>query len=132
MNKKSLQAIEKIIISIYELKYLTQNKTPEYFYEHLEMNILCDLVSEIENNIRKISKKIKNKYDFIDWQLIEKEKHNDEILGKKLTNGNVCELAFTTLNDKFLENMLEILETEIPHYYKQTCNKRSENKGEKQ
>lgn len=124
MNKKSLQAIEKIIIYIYELKFLIKDKSAEYFYNSFEMPILCDIVSEIENNINKINTKIKNKYDNIDWQIISKQKHHDDILGESITIGKVWELASTTLNDKLLEDLLKILESEIPNYYKHVCNQR--------
>ena len=79
MNKRTLVAIERIITCINELSIITKNKSVEYFYDSFEMNILLDILQEIELNLDKISIKIKEKYKNIDWDIIKKEKHYDEV-----------------------------------------------------
>lgn len=123
MNKKSLLAIERIISCINELTILTKNKKAEYFYDGYEMNALIDLISEIELNLGRISNKIKNKYNKIDWKKIEKEK---ECNGMGMNIGKAWILASQTLKDEFLNDLINILEHEVPDYYKNLCNKKHE------
>ena len=50
MDRKSILAIEKIIICITELEVMTKGRDDNYFYNSNEMSILCDLVNKIEKN----------------------------------------------------------------------------------
>ena len=126
MNKKSLLAIERIISCINELTILTKAKKAEYFYDSFEMIALIDLLNEIELNINKINIKIKNKYNNIDWKIIEKEKKYDDVFGESLNLGKAWELSSTILRNSLLNDLIKLLEQEIPNYYKKLCNKKHE------
>ena len=124
VNKKSLLAIERIISCINELKILTKGKNAEYFYDSFEMNALIYLLNEIEINLKKISIKIKDKYKNVDWDIIKKEKHYDDVFGESLNLGKTWKLSSTILKDELLDNLILLLEEEIPIYYKKLCNER--------
>lgn len=119
MNKRTLLAIERIITCINELSIITKNKSVEYFYDSFEINILFDILHEIELNLDKISIKIKEKYKNIDWDIIKKEKHYDEVFGESLNLGKAWILASTTLKDNLLNKLIALLEEETPNYYKE-------------
>jgi len=123
MNKKSLLAIERIISCINELIILTKDKKAEYFYNSFEMNALIDLLNQIELNINKINNKIKNKYNNIDWKIIEKEKKYDDVFGESLSIGKTWDLSSNILKNTLLNDLIKLLEEEIPNYYKKLCNK---------
>ena len=126
MNKKSLLAIERTISCINELTILTKNKTAEYFYDSFEMNALLVLLNEIEFNLNKINSKIKDKYKNIDWSIIEKEKYYDDVFGESINVGKAWILVSSTLKNELLNNLIILLEEEIPNYYKSLCNKNYE------
>ena len=119
MNKRTLVAIERIITCINELSIITKNKSVEYFYDSFEMNILLDILQEIELNLDKISIKIKEKYKNIDWDIIKKEKHYDEVFEESLNLGKAWILASATLKDNLLNKLILLLEDELPSYYKE-------------
>lgn len=119
MNKKSLLAIERIIICINELDILTKNKDKEYFYDSFEMIILINLLNEIQSNITKINNKTKNKYKNIDWKIIEKE-YDDVFLNVE----KAWNLSSFIVKEELLDKLNKLLEQEIPNYYKKLCNKK--------
>lgn len=120
MNKKDLKALENITLKLLELNIMTKNKTAEYFYDRLEMNILIEFIEDIDYNINKISKRLKKKYSFIDWNIIEKERYYDELVGKSMKLSKVWELA-STLYEQFYQSILGILESELPEYFYLIC-----------
>lgn len=125
MNKRTLLAIERIITCINELSIITKNKSAQYFYDSFEMNILLDILQEIELNLDKISIKIKEKYKNIDWDIIKKEKHYDEVFGESLNLGKAWILVSTTLKDNLLNKLIALLEDELPSYYKNLSDNRA-------
>lgn len=112
MNKKSLLAIERIIACINELKILTKDKEAEYFFDSLEMNVLIDLVSEIEVNLSKVNRNIKDKYKYINWDIIQKAKKYDEVFGESFNLGEVWELASITLKNELFNDLEMVLTQE--------------------
>ncbi len=121
MNKQSILAIERIIACISELKIMTKGRNDKYFYDGFEMPILCSLVDEIDKNIGKIKFKIKNKYNNVDWDVINSKKEDDNGI-KILKLGKVWDLASGILENELLENLNLILEIELPIYYMNYCN----------
>lgn len=123
MDKKSILAIEKIITCINELEIITKGRDDNYFYKGFEMPILCGLVDEIDKNISKINSKIKDKYNNINWNIINSKKDDDlGIMTLKL--GKVWELASSILKNELLNQLNKILEIELPIYYTNYCNAR--------
>ena len=120
MDKKSIIAIEKIITYITELKIITRGKDDNYFFSGYETPILCDLVDKIDINITKINLKIKNKYNNINWNIIDSKKYG-EYGEKKLKLGEVWNLASSVLEKELLESLNKILVEELPMYYKNYC-----------
>ena len=121
MNRKSIKAIEKILISILELDIITKGRDDNYFYDGYEMPVICDLVHDIEISINNISKKIISKYDYINWKVIESRKENDNgFMVLKL--GKTWELADGIIKKELYEKLLNILEIELPVYYTNYCN----------
>ena len=117
MNKKSIYAIENIIISINELMILTKDKDVNYFYDSYEMPILCELVNDVNKSISKINSKVKKKYSFVNWEIINQFKEDDN--GVKILNlGKVWDLASNLLEKQLYQNMMKILKLELPVYYK--------------
>lgn len=121
MNKESLIAIERIITCINELTILTKDKTAEYFYDSLEMNVLINLLDEIELNLEKIDSNIKNKYKDYNWNIIKKEKIEDEVFGSSYNLESVWKLSSSILKNELLNNLNTLLEKEIPDYYYNLC-----------
>lgn len=126
MNKKDLKAIEIISLRLFELNIMTRNKTAEYFYDRLEMNILIEFIEDIENNIKKISKQLKDKYNSIDWNIIEKESYYDEVFGKSMKLDKVWKLA-STLYEQLYSSINNILENELEEYCYLLCKERKNN-----
>lgn len=120
MNKKDLKAIETIIIKLIELNIMTRNKTAEYFYDRLEMNILIAFIEDIDYNLKKISISLKKKYDVIDWEVIEKERDHDEVVGKCMNIGKAWKLA-STLYDQLYDSLIDILNKELDEYTHLLC-----------
>ena len=126
MNKKSILAIERIISYIRELSIITKGRDDKYFYNSFEFNILLDLIYEIDNNLNKISPKVKEKYSNIDWKVIEKRKYIDEVTGERWNSMNVGEtwiLANGIIKDELLDKLNDLLEKELSTYYTNYCNK---------
>lgn len=123
MNKNDLKAIENILVRLIKLNIMTQNKTPEYFYERLEMNILIEFIEDIDDNLKKISKKLKEKYNSIDWKIIEKERYSDEVFGKCMKLDKAWQLA-STLYGQLYSSFVTILESELEEYYRLLCEDR--------
>ena len=126
MNKKSILAIERIISCIRELSIITKGRDDKYFYNSFEFNILLDLIYEIDNNLNKISPKVKEKYSNIDWKVIEKRKYIDEVTGERWNSMNVGEawiLANGIIKDELLDKLNDLLEKELSTYYTNYCNK---------
>ena len=130
MDKRSILAIEKIITYITELKIMTKRRNDSYFYDGFEMPILCNLVDEIDKNISKINSKIKDKYNNINWDVINSKKEDDNGI-KILKLRKIWDLASGILENELLENLNKILEIELPTYYMNYCNNRhiKANKG---
>lgn len=124
MNKTSLIAVERIIACINELTILTNNRNAEYFYDSLEMNALIRLLDEIEKNIEKIDNKIKNRYKDFKWDIIKKEKFEDEVFGMSYNLKTVWELSNSILKNELLNDLIKLLEKEIPEYYYNLYNKK--------
>lgn len=124
MNKTSLIAVERIIACINELTILTNNRNAEYFYDRLEMNALIRLLDEIEKNIEKIDNKIKNRYKDFKWDIIKKEKFEDEVFGMSYNLKTVWELSNSILKNELLNDLITLLEKEIPEYYYNLYNKK--------
>jgi len=124
MNKTSLIAVERIIACINELTILTNNRNAEYFYDSLEMNALIRLLDEIEKNIEKIDNKIKNRYKDFKWDIIKKEKFEDEVFGMSYNLKTVWELSNSILKNELLNDLITLLEKEIPEYYYNLYNKK--------
>jgi len=124
MNKTSLIAVERIIACISELTILTNNRNAEYFYDSLEMNALIRLLDEIEKNIEKIDNKIKNRYKDFKWDIIKKEKFEDEVFGMSYNLKTVWELSNSILKNELLNDLITLLEKEIPEYYYNLYNKK--------
>ena len=120
MDKKSILAIEKIIIYITELKIMTKGRDYNYFYDGFEMPVICHLIDRIDKNINKINPKIKNKYNNIKWNIIDSKKEEDKGL-KTLKIGKVLDLAFNMSENNLLEKLNKILEEELPIYYLNYC-----------
>ena len=118
LDKKSLSAIEKIISCINELKILTKDKNAEYFYDRFDLIALLNLLDTIKLNLNKISSKIKEKYNNINWDIIKKR--NSENIGV------AWELVSKTLKTELLDDLNKILEIELPTYYSNLCNKMHE------
>lgn len=125
MNRKSLLAIERIIACINELEILTKDKEAEYFYDSLEMNILIDLISEIEVNLSRVNRNIKDKYKHINWNLIQNAKKYDEVFGGSFNLGEVWKLASITLKSELLDDLEMLLTQEIPKFYKSLCEQKN-------
>lgn len=125
MNKKDIVAIEKILTCINELDIVCAGRTDEYFYDGYEMNILCDLVEEINKNLNKVNKKVKRKYDKINWDIIESYKEDDGIL-KVLKSGKIWCLASGVLSRELKNDLSDILKIELPLYYTNYCNRKHE------
>ena len=119
MDKRSILAIERIITSILELKIMTRGRNDNYFYDGFEMPILCGLVDEIDKNISKINSKIKDKYNNVNWDVINSKKEEDN--GLKV--GEIWDLASGILENELLESLNQILEIELPTYYMNYCYK---------
>ena len=126
MNKNSLIAIERIIACINELDILTKGRDAEYFYDSFDMNALCYLVDEIDDNLKNISVSLKEKYNDINWDIIANARKSDDPLGTDLKIGTTWELASHKLKDALLEKLIEILNQELPAYYTDLCNKMHE------
>lgn len=124
MNKTSLIAVERIIACINELTILTNNRNAEYFYDSLEMNALIRLLDQIEKNIDKIDNKIKNRYKDFKWDIIKKEKFEDEVFGMSYNLKTVWELSNSILKNELLNDLITLLEKEIPEYYYNLYNKK--------
>lgn len=124
MNKTSLIAVERIIACINELTILTNNRNAEYFYDSLEMNALIRLLDQIEKNIEKIDNKIKNRYKDFKWDIIKKEKFEDEVFGMSYNLKTVWELSNSILKNELLNDLITLLEKEIPEYYYNLYNKK--------
>ncbi len=116
MNEQDLKEIENISIKLYELNIMTKNKTAEYFYDRLEMVLLIELMEDIEKSLKKVSKELKKKYSFIDWDVIEKERYYDEVIGKSMKLGKVWKLA-STLYEQLYSSINHILECELEGYF---------------
>ena len=119
MKKSDIINIEKIISDLNELKIMTNGRDDSYFYNCYEMNILCDLVNDVENKLNRISDNIKNKYSDIYWDII-KDKYN---LDGNLKLGTVWNLSNGILYNKLYNNLMNILEIELPVYYKNYCDR---------
>lgn len=119
MKKSDIINIEKIISDLNELKIMTNGRDDSYFYNGYEMNILCDLVNDVENKLNRISDNIKNKYSDIYWDII-KDKYN---LEGNLKLGTVWNLSNGKLYNKLYNNLMDILEIELPVYYKNYCDR---------
>ena len=124
MKKSDIINIEKIISDLNELKIMTNGRDDSYFYNGYEMNILCDLVNDVENKLNRISDNIKNKYSDIYWDII-KDKYN---LEGNLKLGTVWNLSNGILYNKLYNNLMNILEIELPVYYKNYCDRIQNNK----
>ena len=120
MNKNDLKAIENILLRLIKLNIMTKNKTSEYFYGRLEMNILIELIEDIDDNLKKISKKLKQKYNSIDWKIIEKERYSDEVFGNCMKLDKAWQLA-STLYGQLYSSFVAILEAELGEYYHLLC-----------
>ena len=123
MNKKSILAIEKIITCITELKIITTGNDFISLDNEYEMPIICGLVDDIDSNICKIDFKIKNKYSNINWNVINLKKEDDGDF-KVLKLGKIWELANGILEKELYKQLNNILELELPIYYKNYCNKK--------
>ena len=90
------------------------------------MIVLIYLIDQINNSIHKIGPKIKKKYFNIDWEVIEKRKYIDEKTGERWNSMNLGEiwlLANGIIKDELLDKLNELLEKEIPTYYKNWADK---------
>lgn len=125
MNKKSIVAIEKILICINELEIMCNGRDDNYFYDSYEMPILCDLVNEVEINLNKISPKVKKKYDKVNWCVIDSYKEADGEF-RILKLGKIWELASNVLKNELKQKLSNILKMELPLYYTNYCNQRHE------
>ena len=103
---------------------MTKDRDDNYFYDGFEMMVLCELVDKIDKNLNMISPKIKEKYHNIDWKVIEKRRHYDELFGPSLKLGETWILASKVLKDELLDNLNKILE--LRAYYTDYCNKMHE------
>lgn len=119
MKKGDIINIEKIISDLNELKIMTNGRDDSYFYDGYEMNILCSLVNDIEIRINKISDNIKNKYSDIYWDII-KDGYN---LEGNLKLGTIWDLSSGILYNKLYNNLMNILNIELPIYYKNYCDR---------
>ena len=126
MNRKSILAIERINNCIIELKIITAGKDFILLDNEFEMPIICGLVNEIDKNIFKINAYIKDKYNNINWNIIESRKENNGEY-KALKLGKVWELANGVLYNELYKKLNNVLEAELPTYYKNYCNRRHEN-----
>lgn len=122
MKKGDIINIEKITSDLNELKIMTNGRDDSYFYDGYEMNILCSLVNDIEIRINKISDNIKNKYSDIYWNII-KDNYN---LEGNLKLGTIWDLSSGILYNKLYNNLMNILEIELPVYYKKYCDRMHE------
>lgn len=71
MNKKTIDVIERIISRLNEMDILTKNRDCNYFYNGYEMPILCGLVNGVDDDLNIVSKKIKQKYSNVKWNIVE-------------------------------------------------------------
>ncbi|MBR1414122.1 MAG: hypothetical protein IJ574_05600 [Bacilli bacterium] len=128
MNKKSLLAIERVITCINELTILTKDKKAEYFFDSWTINALIDLIYEVEDNLDKVSIKIKEKYPDIKWDIINKSKEYDKIFGEStdMNLGKVWLLASESLRKEILYDLEEVLNNELLDYYTELCNNEHE------
>lgn len=126
MNRKSILAIEKIIANINELNIITKDRDDNYFYDSYEMPIICGLVDEIDKNLDKISSRLKEKYNTINWNVIRERKHEDEYFGPSLKLGKIWELASGVLKEELYDSLNGILEKELRTYYTNYSNKMHE------
>ena len=122
INRKSIKAIENIILYINELDIMTKDRNDLYFYDSYEMPILCDLVSNIEKNLNNISLKIKKKYKNVNWNII-KEQYNEF---DEMKVGKIWILSSGLLKGELLSKLKKILSVELPIYYTNYCNKQHE------
>ena len=126
MNKNDIRLIEKIISNINELDIMTNGRNDNYFYDSYEMPVLCNLVDAIDECLKKISKKLKEKYNNINWQVIEERKYNDNVFGSSLKLGEIWKLASGVLKSELLDSLIRILKLELPVYYTNYSNKMHE------
>ena len=130
MDKKSILAIEKIIMYITELDIITKGRDNNYFYDSYEMPILCDLVHNIEINIKKINSKVKKKYNNVNWKIIDLYKETDD--GYKILKlGKIWILSSGTLKRELYSKLRNILEVELPTYYTNFSNEQHKKAMEK-
>jgi len=68
------------------------------------------LVDEINLNIDRISKKMKEKYSDVDWNVVEKRKYYEFEDVKSMKLGKVIELSFRVLYDELYDKLNLIFE----------------------
>lgn len=118
MNKTSIKAIERIIACLNEIRILTRGRDDKYFYDSYETPVVCDLFNEIDNNMQKISSSIKQKYNNVNWNIIDSCKHYDFEDFQSLKLRDVMSLAFGGLYNELYDSLNTILEENIREYYK--------------
>ena len=126
MNKKSILAIEKVLSLIKELEIMTKDRDDNYFYDSYEMPILCELVDEIDKNLNNINPKVKEKYNSINWRIIEERRYYDDFFGPSMKLGKVWELASGLIKVELYDSLNRVLENELPSYYTNYSNKMHE------
>mgnify|MGYP003571336694 CR=1 FL=1 len=68
------------------------------------------LVDEINLNIDRINKKMKEKYSDVDWNVVEKRKYYEFEDVKSMKLGKVIELSFRVLYDELYDKLNLIFE----------------------
>lgn len=116
MNKKSLNATEKIMAILIQLNILTNNRDENYFYDSLEMNVLLKLIDDLENNLDKVCNRIKSKYNRIDWCFVSKYRYEDQVFGKSIKLGDAWFIASNAYSILY-KDFLDILNKELETYY---------------
>ena len=100
--KKNIKLIKKINDMILEIHINTKNITEEEFYNNTKLSNTCiDYIFKINTFINSLDKQIKEKYNNINWNIIQNNMYYDEIFKESIKLNKVWilsnELLYTEL-----------------------------------
>lgn len=110
MKEKDIKLIENVNEMILEIYEKTKSINEEEFYNNIELSNICtDYIFKINTDINDLEQKLKDKYNNINWNIIQNNMYYDDIFKYSIKLNKVWELSNKLLYNELYKKLNFIL-----------------------